>query len=51
MEVIPDWAVLVGNVGFPVLLALYLLTRFEKRIDRLTNEIRDLQTKMNRMDE
>lgn len=51
MEAIPDWAVLVGNVGFPVLLTLYLLTRFEKRIDRLTKEIQDLQNKMNRIDE
>ncbi|SDC60689.1 YvrJ protein family protein [Pelagirhabdus alkalitolerans] len=50
MEDIPEWAVLIGNVGFPVLLSLYLLIRFEKRIDGLIKVIRDLQSKINNSD-
>ncbi|EKE31242.1 hypothetical protein MJ3_09738 [Salimicrobium jeotgali] len=43
MENIPDWAVLLGNYGFPTLVAIYLLTRFEKRLDSLTTAIRILE--------
>ncbi|MBM7095740.1 YvrJ family protein [Bacillus sp. H-16] len=48
MEHFPDWAMVAGNVGFPVLIAFYLLTRFEKRIENLTKAIEDLQSRMNR---
>jgi len=30
---------MVGNVGFPILVAFYLLIRFEKKIDNLTEAI------------
>ncbi|RNA67660.1 YvrJ family protein [Alteribacter keqinensis] len=46
METIPDWAIIAGNVGFPVLVAFYLLTRFEKRIENLTRAIENLQSRM-----
>lgn len=43
MENLPDWAILLGNFGFPTLVAVYLLIRFEKRIDKLTDAIRELE--------
>lgn len=43
MENLPDWAILLGNFGFPTLVAVYLLIRFEKRIDNLTDAIRELE--------
>ncbi|WP_078598485.1 YvrJ family protein [Evansella clarkii] len=42
METIPEWVKLLGNYGFPTVVALYLLVRFEKRIDRLTKAIHEL---------
>lgn len=35
--------VLIGNFGFPIVIALYLLLRFEKKIDDLSCAIRDLE--------
>ncbi|MDT0150293.1 YvrJ family protein [Priestia aryabhattai] len=32
----------VGNMGFPALLAIYLLTRFEKKLDELMEIIKSL---------
>lgn len=43
MNHLPDWAILLGNFGFPTLVAVYLLIRFEKRIDHLTDAIRELE--------
>ncbi|MCY8006989.1 YvrJ family protein [Bacillus haynesii] len=31
----------IGNVGFPAILAIYLLTRFEKKIDELIELIKE----------
>lgn len=31
----------VGNVGFPAVFAIYLLTRFEKKIDELIELIKE----------
>lgn len=36
---VEQWISLVGNVGFPILVAFYLLIRFEKKIDNLTEAI------------
>lgn len=33
----------VGNFGFPLVLATYLLIRFEKKIENLSNSIKDLK--------
>jgi len=33
----------IGNYGFPMVVAAYLLVRVEKRLDMLTQAIRDLQ--------
>lgn len=32
----------IGNFGFPLVLAVYLLLRFEKKIEGLTEAIREL---------
>lgn len=37
------WVELFRDVGFPVLLAVYLLLRFEKRIHKLTKTIDELK--------
>lgn len=33
----------IGNFGFPLVLAVYLLLRFEKKIELLTQAINDLK--------
>jgi YvrJ protein family len=45
MENVPIemWVTAISNVGFPVVLTLYLLVRFEKRIDSLTEAINTLK--------
>lgn len=40
---ITTWVTIVGNFGFPIFLTGYLLMRFEKKLDRLTSAILDLQ--------
>jgi hypothetical protein len=35
----------VGNFGFPLVLAIYLLLRFEKKIESLTDAIHELSNK------
>ncbi|WP_059172237.1 YvrJ family protein [Bacillus sp. FJAT-27445] len=39
---------ILGNFGFPVAIAIYLLLRFEKRIEGLTEAISKLQQIMNK---
>ena len=36
----------ISNVGFPVVLYIFLLLRFEKKIDELTKAITELVTKI-----
>ncbi|TES46458.1 YvrJ family protein [Shouchella lehensis] len=35
------FAMLVGNFGFPILVAVYLLVRFERKINLLASVIRE----------
>ena len=35
-------ASMIGNFGFPLVLAIYLLIRFEKKIENLTEAIYEL---------
>lgn len=35
MEHPQEWVYIISNFGFPIVLAAYLLLRFEKKIDRL----------------
>ncbi|WP_338754950.1 YvrJ family protein [Bacillus sp. FJAT-52991] len=37
-----DWINLISEVGFPILITLYLLHRMEAKIDQLTQSIKDL---------
>ncbi|MGC4377282.1 YvrJ family protein [Fictibacillus sp. Mic-4] len=37
---------LLGNVGFPVVLAIYLMSQFEKRIRSLEESIEELQDEL-----
>lgn len=39
----PSWVVILGNFGFPIALAIYLLFRFEKKIEKLTEVIDQLK--------
>jgi hypothetical protein len=43
MENVQLWTALLGNLGFPVVLAGYLLIRFEKKIESLTEAISALK--------
>lgn len=37
------WTALLGNLGFPIVVAGYLLLRFEKKIESLTEAISALK--------
>lgn len=32
---LPQWITILGNFGFPICISIYLLIRFEKKIDNL----------------
>ncbi|MBB4824735.1 hypothetical protein HNO89_001959 [Sporosarcina luteola] len=34
---------LIGNFGFPIIVTIYLLYRFENKIESLENALRDLE--------
>ncbi|MFK3937551.1 YvrJ family protein [Alkalihalobacillus sp. NPDC078783] len=46
MGTMPEWTMLLANVGFPSAVALYLLFRFEKQITAQTLAIEDLTRKL-----
>ena len=37
-----DWLAMISQVGFPILITFYLLSRMEAKIDQLTRSINDL---------
>ncbi|WP_342424620.1 YvrJ family protein [Paenibacillus sp. FSL E2-0178] len=39
MDDIPSFVQIIANVGFPIGVSLYLLVRFEKKIDILSDTI------------
>lgn len=43
MEGLPEWLIPLSELGFPAVIAIYLLIRFEKRIEQLTEAIRELE--------
>ena len=45
MENLEGMIYVIGNFGFPIMIALYLLIRFEKKIESLTASILELQNK------
>jgi len=42
MEDIQAWITMMGNFGFPVVVSIYLLVRFEKKIETLGETIQEL---------
>ncbi|MBJ7950111.1 YvrJ family protein [Bacillus cereus group sp. N24] len=40
---VPMWVSLIGNYGFPIALTIYLLIRFEKKLEKLTDSIIELK--------
>lgn len=46
MGVTQEWTMLLANVGFPSAVAVYLLLRFEKRIEAQTSAIKELQQEL-----
>ncbi len=47
MEQIID---IIGNVGFPISISLYLLIRIEGKLETLTNSINNLSNVMNKFE-
>ncbi|NJP36884.1 YvrJ family protein [Alkalicoccus luteus] len=35
-----EWTIFAENVGLPGLIVIYILARFERKLDRLTKEVR-----------
>ncbi|MCM8711610.1 YvrJ family protein [Clostridium sp. SYSU_GA19001] len=40
---------LIGNVGFPIAVSIYLLVRIESKLESLTNSINNLSSVINTM--
>ena len=43
MNGINEWYNAIANIGFPIAIAIYLLIRFEKKIDGLWEDISRLE--------
>lgn len=39
---LPPWVALLGNFGFPIAISIYLLVRFERKIENLEIVIAEL---------
>lgn len=48
MPNIEQWIFLLGNFGFPILITVYLLIRFEKKIEDLSKVISTLDNSINK---
>lgn len=42
VDSLPQWIMIVGNFGFPIAITIYLLVRFEGKIDNLQGAILQL---------
>lgn len=40
---VTEWLQVANNVGFPMMMTIYLLLRFEKRIEGLENVMKQLE--------
>jgi len=49
-ESLKEWAALVGNVGFPMLVAAYVLVRLETAIHALTGTLTRIDERMDNDD-
>lgn len=45
-----DMVNLIGNVGFPIAVSLYLLVRIEGKLENLTNCINELASVMTKLE-
>ncbi len=45
------WITSIANIGFPIVVSIYLLTRVESRMDALTESIHELAHAIDRTDE
>lgn len=45
-----DMVNLIGNVGFPIAVSLYLLVRIEGKLENLTKSINELTSVMTRLE-
>lgn len=45
-----DMVNLIGNVGFPIAVSLYLLVRIEGKLENLTNSINELTNVMTKLE-
>ncbi|MCP1147635.1 MULTISPECIES: YvrJ family protein [Bacillus] len=45
-----EWLKQLGQAGFPAILTVYLLTRFERKFDELSKLIQRLKKMMNQID-
>lgn len=41
---------IIGNVGFPIVVTIFLLVRFEKKLEKLENAIQELTKVLDRAD-
>lgn len=48
IEVVSVWLTLLGNYGFPAVFSLYLLVKFERKMDGLKKEIESLIERLER---
>lgn len=42
MDMLDVWMQLIGNVGFPIFVSIYLMTRTEKKLDDLIAAVEKL---------
>jgi hypothetical protein len=45
---LPIWIGILGNFGFPIAISIYLLVRFEKKIENLEEVILELSNAIKR---
>lgn len=49
--VMEDMLLTVSNYGFPIVVSIYLLIRLENKLDKLTESILSLSSKLDRKEE
>lgn len=47
IESIPvDWTYLISNIGFPIFVVWWFMNRLERKLDKLTDVLRDLKNEI-----
>ncbi|MCM2677775.1 YvrJ family protein [Alkalicoccobacillus plakortidis] len=47
MSSVELWVPLISEYGFPIMVTLYLLNRLERKLDKVTEAVETLPTKLN----